>query len=64
MALNVFSLFTNIPVSETIVYIKTLIPEDTFPISLNTVGELLELSCKNIIFSFNKKLSTQAPGRP
>ena len=61
-SLNVVSLFTRIPVSETIAYIKTLIPAYTFPISLNTIGELLELSCKNILFSFNEKLFTQKDG--
>ena len=33
-SLDVVSLFTNIHVSKTIAYIKTLIPADTFPISL------------------------------
>ena len=59
---DVESLFTQIPVEETIDYICKFIPNSELPITKATLKELLQLACKNILFSFDKKLYEQFDG--
>ena len=62
VSFDVCSLFTNIPVSETIDFICNLIPEGELPILKTTLKKLLNFACKNIAFSFNKQMYVQHEG--
>ena len=62
VSFDVKSLFTNIPVEETVNYICQCAPENQLPIRTNTLKELLLLACKNILFSFNNKNYVQFDG--
>jgi hypothetical protein len=59
---DVVSLFTNIPVNDTIEYIINILPDNQLPISKDTLRCLLKMSCTNITFSFDNKLYTQKDG--
>jgi len=59
---DVKSLFTNIPVKETIDHILTIVPEEDLPFSKAVLKSLLLLACTKILFSFDQKLYTQEEG--
>jgi len=59
---DVKSLFTNIPVTETINYILTIISQDDLPLPKPIMEKLLHLACTKILFSFNDQLYTQDDG--
>jgi len=59
---DVKSLFTNIPVIETIEHILNIVPEDQIPFPKHVLRSLLTLACTKILFSFNEKLFTQEEG--
>ena len=59
---DVTSLFTQIPVDETIDFICNFVPMHEMPIRKNVLKELLKMSCKNIMFQFNNKLYEQFDG--
>ena len=62
VSFDVKSLFTNIPVHDTIKYICDKIPQNKLPIDKATLMSLLELACTNILFSFDNKLYVQHDG--
>ena len=62
VSFDVVSLFTNVPVNETIDYILNIIPRDQLPLPKNVLKTLLQLACSNILFSFQNKLFTQIDG--
>jgi len=62
VSFDVKSLFTNIPVKETISYICNKIPADKLPIEKDTLRTLLEMACTNIMFTFNKNIYMQYEG--
>jgi len=59
---DVISLFTNIPVKETIKHIIKIIPAKELPFPKTVLSFLLNIACTNILFSFNGKLYTQIEG--
>ena len=59
---DVVSLFTNIPLEDTINHICDLVNFDNFPISQSALRKLLLLACKNVLFSFNDALFIQFDG--
>ena len=59
---DVKSLFTNIPLEETINYICDKVWNFTAPVDKATLKELLLMACKNIVFSFDSKLFVQFDG--
>jgi len=59
---DVKSLFTNIPVRQTIAYILKTIPANEFPLPKAALRPLLTLSCSNILFSFQNNLYKQIEG--
>jgi len=63
VSFDVVSLFTNIPVEETINHIcNTFIDFKNFPVNKLTFKKLMILACKDILFSFNNKLYEQHDG--
>jgi len=62
VSFDVKSLFTNIPVKETIEHILNILPDNNLPTSKQSIGKLLDLACTNILFSFNNKLFIQTDG--
>ena len=62
ISFDVVSLFTNVPLEETISHICSLIPNSELPFSKQTLKKLLNLACKDIIFSFNGQLYQQFEG--
>ena len=61
VSFDVKSLFTNIPVEDTIDHILSLVPVD-FPVGKQALRDLLRLACTNILFSFNDNLYVQKDG--
>ena len=59
---DVVSLFTNVPVKETVNYILELIPENQLPLPKSILRTLLLLATTNILFSFDDKLYLQEEG--
>jgi len=59
---DVKSLFTNIPVKETINYIMEILPNNDLPLNKTALKKLLNLACSNILFSFQNKCYTQDDG--
>ena len=59
---DVKSLFTNVPVDETIKHICEIIPNDCLPIDKVTFSKLLKLACTNVLFSFDNELYLQVDG--
>ena len=59
---DVESLFTPIPVERTIEHICTIVPSSELPFDKSTLKDLLLLSCKNIVFSFNNTMYEQFDG--
>jgi len=59
---DVESLFTQIPLEETIKHVCDIVPTSELPINKNTLKVLLSLACKNIIFSFDSELYEQFDG--
>jgi len=62
VSFDVRSLFTSIPVSETIDYILEIIPEDGLPLPKAVMKSLLHMASRNILFTFNGNLYTQHEG--
>jgi len=62
VSFDVTSLFTNVPVSETIRFICNSIPISKIPVSKSTLDKLLNIACKNIVFSFNSDIYVQHEG--
>jgi len=62
VSFDVASLFTQIPVDETINFICKFIPSPDLPFKKKTLKSLLELACKNILFSFDDDLYEQFDG--
>jgi len=59
---DVVSLFTNIPLNDTINYICQVIPENNLPFSKLVLSKLLQMACQGIVFSFNNQLYKQIDG--
>ena len=59
---DVESLFTQIPMDETIDFICNSLPTSEIPITKSTLKELLQLACKNILFTFDNQLYEQFNG--
>ena len=55
VSLDVVSLFTSIPVWDTIEHILETIPSNEIPFSKQTLKTLLEICCTNVPFMFNDK---------
>jgi len=62
VSFDVKSLFTSIPVSDTIAHIISLIDFNEFPVSQTTLKCLLEMACSNVMFTFNGKIYLQKDG--
>ena len=62
VSFDVVSLFTNIPVIETINYLLSIIPDNEIPLPKLIMKQLLHLACCNILFSFQDKLYIQTDG--
>ena len=62
VSFDVINLFPNVPLQDTIAHICSLINFDHFPVSKNTLINLLNLACKNMIFQFNDTLYMQKDG--
>ena len=62
VSFDVRSLFTNVPLDDTIDHICKIIDFQFFPINEGTLRTLLSLACKNILFQFNEKLFLQNDG--
>ena len=62
VSFDVQSLFTQIPLDETIEYICRIVPSHELPVSKNVLKDLLKLACKNVLFSFNDQLYEQFDG--
>jgi len=59
---DVVSLFTNIPLEETINYILETVPQNEMPLPKSAMKVLLNLACCNILFSFQDNLYEQIDG--
>ena len=59
---DVRSLFTNVPLDDTINHICTKIDFKNFPVNEKTLRTLLSLACKNVLFQFDGKLFVQNDG--
>jgi len=63
VSFDVTSLFTNVPVEETIEFIcQKMIDFNKFPMNKQTLKKLLLLACKNVLFSFNNIFYQQHDG--
>ena len=62
VSLDAISLFTSIPVAETIEHTLNLIPSDKIPFSKQTLKTLLEMCCTKVPFMFNGKNYIQIDG--
>ena len=62
VSFDVRSLFTNVPLDDTIDHICSIIDFDKFPINKKTLKTLLSLACKNVLFQFDDKLYIQNDG--
>ena len=61
-SLDVKSLFTSVPIEQTIKHILQTVPEEEIPISYHTLSELLRLSWTKVLFSFDNKMYLQNDG--
>ena len=61
---DVTNLFTNIPCTRTINHIISTIDSTNLPVDKSCLRELLNLACKDILFSFNGDLYRQVDGMP
>ena len=59
---DVVSLFTNVPLKDTIDYICSLINFSDFVFNRRTLKTLLQMACCDVIFSFNETLYCQTKG--
>ena len=55
-------LFTSIPIQDTIEHILHIIPDNSLPISKETLKTLLQISCTKVPFRFNNKHYSQIDG--
>ena len=59
---DVVSLFTNVPINDTIQHICELVTNDDLPITKETLRTLLRMASTDIVFSFNNELYKQIDG--
>ena len=62
MSFDAVSLFTSIPVEDTIEHILEIIPSNEIPFKKQTLKSLLKICCTNVPFMFNGKNYVQIDG--
>ena len=62
VSFDVISLFTNVPVNNTVDHILSIVDEDALPFTKDTLKSLLLLACTNVLFTFNEQLFVQHEG--